>query len=575
MSPTRQSRACTVVRGMSGRGGTPPVAVETEWQFDALDLSVVARWLADPAGWAGVGAVEVSPRDTVSHVDLYLDTEDRRFHRAGYALRVRRVGRRRAAEATLKSLDPVSAVEPGLRRRREVSEPLEQSDPALLRQAGGPVGERVRVVAGRKRLVSLFEARTRRQVFALHTDGGASGEAVLDETSIHWTSGVPARLLRVEIEVPEPAASMFGPFVDRLRTACGLQPAGMSKYEAGLLIVGLQQPPAESIGPTQVSPDAPIGEVALAVVRQQFAVLLAKEAGARLGDDIEELHEMRVASRRLRAALSLFADVLPAGVIALQGDLSWLGRVLGAVRDVDVELEQLDNSMATASQARADALAALRPLLEEQRRSSRSVMLEALDSSRYTSFVRRFRRTLRAQHARRSGPASLPARAVAPDLIEARFRRFRKRADRIGPDSPASAYHRLRIDTKRLRYSLEFFAGLYPDRTQRLIRRLVALQDVLGLHQDADISGRRLRRLAVEHGTELPADTIFAMGEIAEHDRQSMIELRSQFPAAYARTRGKVWTSFRKQIEARRPIVAASVPSGRVHGPATESESCA
>ena len=90
------------------------------------------------------------------------------------------------------------------------------------------------------------------------------------------------------------------------------------QVRGGLLSAGLQPPPAESFGPTEIAPDAAIGEVALAIVRRQFAVLLAKEAGARLGDDLEELHEMRVACRRLRASLSLFADVLPAGVLGLR-----------------------------------------------------------------------------------------------------------------------------------------------------------------------------------------------------------------------------------------------------------------
>jgi CHAD domain-containing protein len=183
-------------------------------------------------------------------------------------------------------------------------------------------------------------------------------------------------------------------------------------------------------------------------------------------------------------------------------------------------------------------------------------MLEALDSRRFAVFVSRFRRTLRARHVRRSGPASFPARGVAPDLLEGRMRRFRNRAERIGPDSPASAYHRLRIDAKNLRYALEFLADVYPGRTRRLTERLVALQDILGLHQDADVAHERLWQLARENGGELRADTIFAMGEIAERYWQSMAALRAEFPAAYARTKGKTWRAFLKRSEAERPTVA-------------------
>ena len=163
----------------------------------------------------------------------------------------------------------------------------------------------------------------------------------------------------------------------------------------------------------------------------------------------------------------------------------------------------------------------------------------------------------------------MPARGVAPDLLEGRVRRFRNRAERIGLDSPASAYHRLRIDAKHLRYALEFLSDVYPGRTSRLIERLVEVQDILGLHQDAEVAHERLSLLARENGGALRADTIFAMGEIAERYSHSMAGLRAEFPAAYARTKGKTFRAFLKRIEAERPGVdrpPAIVGNGDVEG---------
>jgi CHAD domain-containing protein len=405
----------------------------------------------------------------------------------------------------------------------------------------------------------LFEVRTRRRVFVVERGKLPAGQVTLDETTI----GLPAsgrsraRLRRVEIEVPEAEVPRLASFVDRLRRDCGLQPAGLSKYEAGLLSAGLRPPLAESFDQVEIDAGAAIGDVALAVVRRQFVILLAREAGTRLGDDIEELHDMRVASRRLRASLSLFADVLPAGVMALRDDLRWLGQALGAVRDIDVQLEQLEQWIATSERPDADALAAVRLLLEDERSSARAALLEVLDSRRYSLLVGRFRRTLRARHSRRSGAAALQARAVAPELIDSRVRRFRKQAKRILPDSSSSAYHRLRTDTKRLRYALEFLADVYPNRTRRPLKDLTLLQDVLGLHQDAEIANQRLRRLVAEHGTALPPETIFALGEIAERYRHDMVALRKEVPAAYART--KSLRPLRKRIEAKRPVAPAPV----------------
>jgi CHAD domain-containing protein len=537
-------------------------APEIEWQFDAVDLRPVLRFLGQPAGWEDSSRVRVAPAGNDNHVDLYLDTRDRRFHRAGYALRIRRPTRRRVRrfEATLKALDPGDATT-GLRARREVSEEIGDADPASLALAPGAVGERVRAVAGTKPLLSLFEVRTRRRVFSLEADGVPPAELALDETAIRPADGAsPARIRRIEIELPEPAVTTLEPFVERLRAECGLQPAGLSKYEVGLLSADLRPPRTETFGRVEVDPDGPIGALAMAVLRRHLSTLVAREPGTRLGDDIEELHDMRVASRRLRAALSLFADVLPTSVSGLREELGWIAQALGAVRDLDVQLEQLDGWLGQVPEADREALGALRSLLVAERNEARSSLLAMLDSRRYEAFVARFGRLLRARR-RLSGPAALPARAVAPDLLETRFRKLRARGDRIGPGSEPAEFHRLRIHGKRLRYALEFFADLYPEQTRQLIKRLVTLQDLLGQHQDADVAISRLRRLAGEHAGELEPLTIFAMGEIAERYRQSLVALRAQFPRAYARVKGKAWKSLRKVLEEQRPSTTEEAAS--------------
>jgi triphosphatase len=531
---------------------------ELEWQFDAVDLRPVVRWLEEHAD----GATTIARAGTDNHVDLYLDTDDRRFHRAGYTLRIRSPFRRAnpEGEVTLKALGsgPAGA---GPRVRRELSERLERPDPGLLSGVNGPVGERVRAVAGKRRVAPLFEVRTRRRIYSL----GTQGEIALDETTIRLpTGGAPARLRRVEVEVPEAAEAAVASLVEDLREACGLQPAGLSKYEAGLLSAGLGVPSPDTFGPTDVDPEAPIGAVARAVLRTHFAAMLAHEPGTRLGDDIEELHDMRVATRRLRAALSLFSDALPPSSPTLREELGWVGASLGAVRDLDVQLEQLDGWLAALPEADQRPISALRALLETERAAARTGMLEVLDSRRYQTFVSRFARMLRAVRTPRSGPAAVPARTAAPDLIESRYRRFRKAAARIGEHSDPSEYHRLRIRGKRLRYALEFLADLYPGSSRPVIKRLVALQDLLGLHQDADVAIDRLRRLAATRGRELSPATVFAMGEIAERYRQNAAELRARFPATYSRVTGKRWKALRGEIEEQRP---APPPDAGAQGP--------
>jgi CHAD domain-containing protein len=524
----------------------PAVGSEIEWQLDAQDLSVVQRWIERAAGADAASGVSITPAKTINHVDTYFDTDDRRLDCAGYSVRLRKE-RGRPIEATLKSLD--DARPDALRIRRELAEKVESDEPSALASATGPVGERVRALVGQRKLLPLFDLQTRRRVFELATAETPSGELLLDETAIRNPDGrLLSRMRRVEIEVPEAAVEAVTPLVESLQRACGLQPAVLSKYESGLAATGVGRAEREEFGPTGIEPADAIGQVALAVLRRHFTALLANEAGTRLGDDIEELHDMRVASRRLRAAIALFQDVLPVEASKLRPELAWLGQTIGAVRDLDVQLEQLDDWIRALPEEDREPLTRLRALLSSERVRARNAMLQALDSARYTRLVRRFGAMLRS----RSGARTASALEAAPALVEGRHAALAKAKKRIGPKADPSAYHRLRIACKRFRYALEFLADVYPGETTRLVRRSVALQDLLGAYQDAQVAITRLRDLAARN-TELGPDTVFAMGEIAERYRAGMGDIRDQVSAAYKPLAGKPWKQFRKEMEAARP----------------------
>jgi CHAD domain-containing protein len=528
---------------------------EIEWQLDAQDLRLVTRWLdtaATPDG--GAAPLTITPGQTRNHVDTYLDTEDRRLERAGYSVRVRR-SRRLRPEATLKSLDGAAAN--GLRVRVELAEPLESGEPTAVTDAPGEVGRRVRALVGARKLVPLFDLQTRRRVFLLANDRTPSGELLLDETTIREPGGaVASRLRRVEIEVPETALDAAGAFVERLQRGCGLHPAGLSKYEAALAATGRPRPEPEAFGPTAIRPEDTIGHVALAVLRRHFTTLLAKEPGTRLGDDVEELHDMRVASRRLRAAVALFGGALPVEAERLRPELAWIGQTIGAVRDLDVQLVQLDEWVAAAPEPDKEPLGRLRGLLVSEREQARAAMLEALDSPRYERFVRRFGAMLRA----RTGTRTAPALAVAPDLVEGRHRALRKAMRRARRDGEPPSYHRVRIVGKRFRYALEFLADVYPGQTKQLVRRTVALQDTLGAFQDGTVATARLRELTAGHGAALGAETVFAMGEIAERYRHGMEQALGDVGKRYRELEGKPWRQLYRRLEDARPPLPPPPP---------------
>jgi len=202
MAPRRSS--------LAGAGDPPgPAGVEREWQFDAVHLAPMQRWLGRLEG----GPIHLVPGRTRSHVDVYYDTADLRIHRAGRTLRIRRTGRN--AEATLKAR---GGQDEGLRQRAELTEALAVPDPTALIQSDGEVGRRVRDIAGRRPLRRLFEVRTHRQVYLLQLEGTQTGEVAMDRTVI-GLDGVtePARLRRVEVEVGDPSRPEIQGFVDRMR----------------------------------------------------------------------------------------------------------------------------------------------------------------------------------------------------------------------------------------------------------------------------------------------------------------------------------------------------------------------
>jgi triphosphatase len=551
-------------------GGPDPV--EIEWQFDALDLRPVERWLTTLPALAveGVdggegGTVTALARPPRRLVDSYLDTDDWRIARAGFVVRTRRRGRH--DEITLKDSHPAAGS--GLRQRLEVTEVLPPSGPAEL-GPDGPVGRRLHAIVGARRLHEVLQIRTRRRPFALRVGGVDAAEVALDDTVIVVGKGQrPMQLRRVEVEVHPDWLDALEPVVEQLRVSCGLQPARLSKFEAGLLGVGEEIPGTPDLGSTEISTASTMGELAFAVLRRQLGVVRAKEPGTRLGEDPEELHDMRVATRRLRAALSLFAGVLPVRAQGFREELGWLGRLLGAVRDLDVQLQILEGMAATDIDRSVgpggdghDPLAELAALLERERAAARTAMLSGLDSVRWDRLVKGLTAMAQQGPARRSLTTRVPAEIGLPELVMARHDKVTRAAKRARRSGAVSDFHALRIRCKRLRYAVEFSADVYGDRASRFVRELTVLQDELGEMQDAEVASLQLEALATGE-VRLPAATIFVMGGVAERHRRDVRRLLKRLPGELPRTRGRAWRDLRDLMERRRAEAEAARPPVR------------
>jgi deazaflavin-dependent oxidoreductase (nitroreductase family) len=289
------------------------------------------------------------------------------------------------------------------------------------------------------------------------------------------------------------------------------------------------------------------------VVRQQLTLLRQHESGTRSGQDPEDLHDMRVATRRLRAALRTFEQVLPAEGKVLYEELRWLGGGLAAVRDLDVQLERIERLTASDSPGDREAFEALSATLHRSRDEARSELHDVLDSERYRSILTLGSDLLTRPVAERD---EVTVAAVACSLVERPFRRFRKLARRITVDSPPTDFHAVRKRARLLRYTVEFLREAFPRPAARFVDRLVVLQDVLGKHQDAEVAITQLRTLAER--SELSPAALFALGQLAQRHADDAADLRSQFERAYRRVAGRRWRSLHREL--RRAAQAAALP---------------
>jgi CHAD domain-containing protein len=253
----------------------------------------------------------------------------------------------------------------------------------------------------------------------------------------------------------------------------------------------------ETLSKPGIAADDSMSTAANKLLLYHLQRMMKHEPGTRDGEDPEELHDMRVATRRMRAALRVFADYLDAGEYKpYLRMVRTTGRELGAVRDLDV--------FRIKTQAYIDSLPAgdrsgLDPLMEAwgiERERARAELIEYLDSDRYQHFKEKFERFLRTPGAgagRAFGPAGEPIPTRVGDVLPAiLFQRLAgvRAFDSIitRPDAPLSRYHELRIAGKGLRYTLEFFQEVLGPGSKPLINTTKVVQDHLGDLQDAVVT---------------------------------------------------------------------------------------
>jgi CHAD domain-containing protein len=268
---------------------------------------------------------------------------------------------------------------------------------------------------------------------------------------------------------------------------------------------------------------------------RQYEQILLHDPGTRLGDDPEDLHDLRVAVRRLRAILKVAAPPLDAAwAESLRSELDWLGHALGPVRDLDVMLEHLREQQSRLSAADAAAFELIRVELERERAQSRRSLLNAMRTARYTRLLDRLE-----EAARR--PRTRSARPSVQKIAAGQFGKLRKAVRALEPDPDDQALHKVRIKGKRARYAAELAQPATGREATKFVAAAKSFQDVTGAHQDAVVTGQRLCELAARSE---PAGA-FVAGRIAEIEESLKGEARGAFEAAWQkleRSGKRAWT---------------------------------
>jgi triphosphatase len=272
------------------------------------------------------------------------------------------------------------------------------------------------------------------------------------------------------------------------------------------------------------------------VLADNAAAFLEHAPGALASEQPEHVHQMRVATRRLRAALRLFSDVLPPQAASISGELKWIAGRLGTVRDLDVQVRRLREEAIELSVS--DAVVPYAGWLEDQRARAQAELAEALQSRRYVDLADR----LLGTSAWVCDPATdHPLLEDAPPRLKRAMKRLRKRADAIDRDSSTADLHVVRIRAKRVRYTVEFYVAIYGKAAERFVRSVVALQDVLGNLQDGVVSGQHIHAAVQTAAGAWPAETTLALGQLLQFDTEQGRTLRKAFTDAYRSVRGKDW----------------------------------
>lgn len=462
-----------------------------------------------------VDEIEVVDGEAVVVELTYYDTPDLRLARAGTTLLYR------GDDGWVVRLGRGAADDPERRQHEHRFEgEAGQPPPAAL--------DLVRALVRTSKVGPVARLRTRRRPVELRDSSGKTlGSVFDDEVTVLAGGRVAARFREVEFEIDDAApGGLADGLLARLKAA-GAGPADPSPQIVRALGWRALEPPdvavAHRLGPAPTAGDVIRNALAASVAR-----LVDHDPGVRLGDDPEDVHQARVATRRLRSDLRTFRDLLDADwTRSLRGDLKGVAQELGAVRDTEVLLDRLrTNAERLPASDQASAKKIIQRLLQRWD-EARAELRDALGSTRYAELLDRL---VEAAHEPALLPdAEGPAADLLPPLARQPWDTLRTTVDEL-PDDPSDAeLHEVRIEAKRCRYAAEAVAPAIGKPARAFAKAIAGLQDVLGEHQDAVVAEEWLREVA----SSATGREVFVAGQLASLERLEIDRTRAAWGEAW------------------------------------------
>jgi inorganic triphosphatase YgiF len=452
-----------------------------------------------------------SATSTSTLSSTYYDSQDLKLRQHDLNFRVREVEGRYLQ--TLKSNDFTNG---NVLTRGEWEDVIASDRPDF---AAPATGSRLHDVLVPDELRPLFKTQVRRTLVELEPRSGTRIEVAIDEGQIHsLDGGAMEPLSEIELELKSGDPAVIYDVAMRLVDVAPFRVETRSKSERGYALVAAdgRTPPAMHAKPVVLQGSMTVETVLQDIGRSCIAHLLCNEPAVLAGQP-EGIHQMRVAARRLRAALSALKPMIPAEHYQWARDeLKWLAAMLGPARNWEVFVAHLLQPVERALPVEPD-LKRLTAVAEQRRSAAYERAREAIESQRYIVAMLKLARWIEAR-GWRDQPASEQAALlfatigdVAPGLIERRWRRARKRSRQFSK-LPQEQRHKLRIALKKLRYTIEFLESLFDDdEVKALGRRLKPLQEDLGHLNDVRTAHELVEELS-RHVNEGGSDVSRAGG---------------------------------------------------------------